>query len=141
MIRSSSSSAIAASLLAGVRVGPDVREYADVIGSADDAADHRRQRLQRADAMDVVGLSGDVSRVIGTMYEDARNVGLVEANPFSNLRLPVTEKAPGDQPADDRRVPGAARGLLDARRLRGRVPGDGRSSPAGPASARASCSR
>jgi hypothetical protein len=59
VIRSSSSSAIAASLLAGVRVGPDVGEYADAIGSADDAADHRRQRLQRADAMDVVGLSGD----------------------------------------------------------------------------------
>lgn len=48
--------------------------------------------------MDVVGLSGDVSRVIGTMYEDARNVGLVEANPFSNLRLPVTEKAPEISP-------------------------------------------
>jgi integrase len=26
------------------------------------------------------------------MYEDARNVGLLETNPFSNLRLPVTEK-------------------------------------------------
>ena len=34
-----------------------------------------------------------VSRVIGTMYEDARNVGLVEGNPFSGLRLPVTEKS------------------------------------------------
>jgi len=33
-----------------------------------------------------------VSRVIGTMFEDARNVGLVETNPFSNLRLPATEK-------------------------------------------------
>jgi integrase len=33
-----------------------------------------------------------VSRVIGTMYEDARNFGLVEHNPFSNLRLPGTEK-------------------------------------------------
>lgn len=33
-----------------------------------------------------------VSRVIGTMYEDARNVGLVEANPFANLRLPAGEK-------------------------------------------------
>lgn len=36
-----------------------------------------------------------ISRVIGTMYEDARNVGLVEANPFSNLRLPATER-PGE---------------------------------------------
>jgi integrase len=34
-----------------------------------------------------------VSRVIGTMYEDARNIGIVDANPFSNLRLPTTEKA------------------------------------------------
>jgi integrase len=33
-----------------------------------------------------------VSRTIGTMYEDARNVGLVEANPFSNLRLPTAER-------------------------------------------------
>lgn len=34
----------------------------------------------------------NVSKIIGTMYEDARNVGLVETNPFSNLRLPATEK-------------------------------------------------
>ena len=33
-----------------------------------------------------------VSRVMNTMYEDARNLGLVESNPFSNLRLPSTEK-------------------------------------------------
>jgi integrase len=33
-----------------------------------------------------------VSRVINTMYKDARNIGLVEANPFANLRLPTTEK-------------------------------------------------
>jgi integrase len=33
-----------------------------------------------------------VSRVISTMYEDARNVGLVEGNPFSNMRIPTTEK-------------------------------------------------
>jgi integrase len=33
-----------------------------------------------------------VSRVIGTLYEDARNVGLVEANPFANLRLPASER-------------------------------------------------
>jgi integrase len=33
-----------------------------------------------------------VSRVIGTMYEDARNVGLVEANPFANLRIPAIER-------------------------------------------------
>lgn len=33
-----------------------------------------------------------ISRVVGTMFEDARNVGLVEANPFANLRLPTTER-------------------------------------------------
>jgi integrase len=39
-----------------------------------------------------------VSRVIGTMYEDARNVGLVESNPFSNLRLPAVDKQPEIEP-------------------------------------------
>jgi integrase len=39
-----------------------------------------------------LGVSRNISKVIGTMYEDARNVGLVESNPFSNLRLPATEK-------------------------------------------------
>lgn len=34
----------------------------------------------------------NLSKIIGTMYEDARNVGLVESNPFSNLRLPAVEK-------------------------------------------------
>jgi integrase len=34
----------------------------------------------------------NVSRIVGVMFEDARNVGLVEHNPFSNLRLPVTER-------------------------------------------------
>lgn len=33
-----------------------------------------------------------VSQVIGTMYEDARDVGIVEHNPFAGLRLPTTEK-------------------------------------------------
>lgn len=39
-----------------------------------------------------LGIPRNLSKIIGTMYEDARNVGLVEANPFSNLRLPATEK-------------------------------------------------
>jgi integrase len=39
-----------------------------------------------------------VSRVIGTMYEDARNVGLVESNPFANLRLPAVDKQPEVEP-------------------------------------------
>jgi integrase len=33
-----------------------------------------------------------ISRTIRTMYEDARNVGLVEQNPFANLRLPALER-------------------------------------------------
>ena len=33
-----------------------------------------------------------VSKSIATMYDDARNVGLVEVNPFSNLRLPAAER-------------------------------------------------
>jgi integrase len=33
-----------------------------------------------------------ISRVVSIMFEDARNVGLVEHNPFSNLRLPVARK-------------------------------------------------
>lgn len=39
-----------------------------------------------------LGVPRNISKIIGTMYEDARNVGLVEVNPFSNLRLPKTEK-------------------------------------------------
>lgn len=39
-----------------------------------------------------LGVPRNLSRIIGTMYEDARNVGLVESNPFANLRLPTTEK-------------------------------------------------
>lgn len=39
-----------------------------------------------------------VSRVIGTLYEDARNIGLVDTNPFSNLRVPVTDKTPEIRP-------------------------------------------
>ncbi len=34
----------------------------------------------------------NIAKPIATMYEDARNVGLVETNPFSNLRLPISEK-------------------------------------------------
>ncbi len=33
-----------------------------------------------------------VSRIAGVLYEDARNAGYVEANPFSNLRLPAAER-------------------------------------------------
>lgn len=50
------------------------------------------------------------ARVIGTMFEDARNVGLVEANPFANLRLPLTEKPPEIKPPTMEEY----RALLDA---------------------------
>lgn len=33
-----------------------------------------------------------ISKAMATMYDDARNVGLVENNPFSNLRLPTAER-------------------------------------------------
>ena len=39
-----------------------------------------------------LGVPRNVARVVGIMYEDARNIGLVEHNPFSNLRLPPTER-------------------------------------------------
>lgn len=39
-----------------------------------------------------LGVPRNVSKAIGTMYQDAYNVGLVIANPFANLRLPATEK-------------------------------------------------
>lgn len=39
-----------------------------------------------------LGVPRNLSKVIGTLYEDARNVGLVEDNPFANLRLPKTER-------------------------------------------------
>lgn len=39
-----------------------------------------------------LGVPRNISKIVGTMYEDARNVGLVESNPFSNLRLPKSER-------------------------------------------------
>lgn len=39
-----------------------------------------------------LGVPRNISKIVGTMYEDARNIGLVTDNPFSNLRLPRTEK-------------------------------------------------
>ncbi len=45
-----------------------------------------------------LGVPRNLSKIIGTMYEDARNVGIVESNPFSNLRLPATEKTEEIQP-------------------------------------------
>ena len=39
-----------------------------------------------------LGIPRNLSKILGTMYEDARNIGLVESNPFANLRLPATER-------------------------------------------------
>jgi integrase len=39
-----------------------------------------------------LGVPRNVSRVVGIMYEDARNIDLVKSNPFSNLRLPQAER-------------------------------------------------
>jgi integrase len=39
-----------------------------------------------------LGVPRNLSKIIATLYEDARNVGLVDSNPFSNLRLPASEK-------------------------------------------------
>lgn len=39
-----------------------------------------------------LGIPRNLSKILGTMYEDARNVGIVKDNPFANLRLPKTEK-------------------------------------------------
>ena len=65
-----------------------------------------------------------ISRIIGTMYEDARNVGLVEANPFSNLRLPTVDRTEQITPPSMDEYRAAPRCLHRPRRLRARVPGD-----------------
>lgn len=57
-----------------------------------------------------LGVPRNISKIIGTMYEDARNVGLVESNPFSNLRLPVSEKTEEVHPPSIEEY----RALLDA---------------------------
>jgi integrase len=57
-----------------------------------------------------LGVPRNLSKIIGTMYEDARNIGLVESNPFSNLRLPVSEKTEEVLPPTMEEY----RGLLDA---------------------------
>lgn len=39
-----------------------------------------------------LGQPRTIGKIVGTMFEDARNIGLVDVNPFSNLRLPASEK-------------------------------------------------
>jgi integrase len=39
-----------------------------------------------------LGVPRNISKIIGTMYEDARHIGLVDINNFAGLKLPATEK-------------------------------------------------
>lgn len=49
--------------------------------------------VERIDARSwALGVPRNVSKAASTMYEDAKNVGIVTENPFANLRLPTTEK-------------------------------------------------
>jgi len=70
------------------------RLYADAAGRfASEFGDTRLDEIERLSARSwALGVPKNISKIIGTLYEDARNVGLVESNPFSNLRLPATEK-------------------------------------------------
>jgi integrase len=52
----------------------------------------------------------NLTKALATMFEDARNVGLVTHNPFSNLRLPTTERTEEVHPPSREEY----RALLDA---------------------------
>lgn len=71
------------------------RNYADATKRfAEHFGSTRLDEVERLSARTwALSVPRGVSRVIGIMYEDARNVGLVEANPFSNLRLPLQERS------------------------------------------------
>ena len=70
------------------------RMYAYAIGRF--AADFGPTKLGDVERLSArtwaLGVPRNVSRVVGILYEDARNVGIVENNPFSNLRLPASER-------------------------------------------------
>lgn len=49
--------------------------------------------IERIDARSwALGVPRNVSKTISTMYRDANDIGLVDSNPFADLRLPATEK-------------------------------------------------
>lgn len=48
-----------------------------------------------------LGVPRNVSKIVGTMYEDARHFGIVTENNFTNLRLPATEKTAEVAPPTD----------------------------------------
>lgn len=70
------------------------RMYAYAAGRfAEEFGPTRLDEVERLSARTwALGVPRNISRVVGIMYEDARNVGLVEHNPFSNLRLPPSER-------------------------------------------------
>lgn len=39
-----------------------------------------------------LGVPRNISKIIGTMYEDARNEGIVSENPFANLKIPASDR-------------------------------------------------
>jgi integrase len=48
-----------------------------------------------------LGVPRNISKIVGTMYEDARVMGVVRANNFTGLRLPATEKTAEVAPPTD----------------------------------------
>lgn len=70
------------------------RMYAYAVGRfAEEFGPTRLDAVERLSARTwALGVPRNISRVVGIMYEDARNVGLVENNPFSSLRLPPSER-------------------------------------------------
>lgn len=64
-----------------------IRRFAEDFGAT------RLDAVERLSARTwALSVPRNISRVVGIMYEDARNVGLVGHNPFSNLRLPASER-------------------------------------------------
>jgi integrase len=60
---------------------------------SDEFGDRPVQDVSRVEARSwSLGVPRNLSKIIGTLYEDARNVGLVDSNPFANLRLPKSER-------------------------------------------------
>lgn len=60
---------------------------------ADEFGDRTMDSIDRPEARSwAATVPKSVRKIVGTMYEDARNVGVVEVNPFANLRLPATER-------------------------------------------------
>ena len=70
------------------------RLYADAAKRfADQFGDRDLADVKRVEARFwALTIPRNYSKIIGTMYADAHDVGLVQHNPFANLRLPATEK-------------------------------------------------